>query len=1000
MPESRLVLLLPLVACLFPAVESTHSFLHSLSFYDGLRYRNNDNGRINETANNNVIDESSIIVSSVEREGNLDVIHLEQQAAEGAVNTSISVCHMATLLPLSTIDPTDDDVRLPYTTLGSMQGVAALMLGLSHLNEADGSIVPEISQVKAKCPNLKFTTELLDSQLDERKAIDSVIGMVSRESPSKQPLPCAFVGSYRSAATIPTSIITGLQGYPQLAALSTSSALDDRDQFPLAGRLNPSDDGTAVAAILYLHSHLGVSHLAVVHTNDAYGTAYVNGLIQAAAELAPSMIIESVDLPFHLSKASPDTLKHRVKKLKDTGFRYFFGIIFDAVHYDPFMTEAVEQGIAGTGEHQWIFSDGVGVGRMVQRKYERNSPLFKATKGTGMITAVGGLPSTNNSPYDRLASAMKQLQENTDDLAYISSKLPYYADHPDFDATALVIEHPEFLQEPGLLAPFLYDTVVAIGLAACASIAEEELPLVGEEHFRRIVQSNFQGTSGHIDIDPETGTRRAHSALFSLTNFVQDGEDSDDNSQVHIKAVVTNFFKDGDWTAVEPYIYNDGTTKVPLDLPRSNADPNFISTAARILILFLGTSSVALSLIFALWTKMHSSDRVVKASQPIFLFIICAGTGLMGSSILLLVVDDGIMQETSCQIACLVFPWLVSMGFSLTASALFTKTHRINVIVNQRQFRRIAVSPLDVMKPMFCLVGVNTITLIVWNVVDTADWTRETILYDTYGRPAESIGFCAYEDSLPYLLVLAVANVGAILYACYEAYIARDVSTEFAESEYIFKSMAIVLLVFFVGIPVTIMTEDNTTARSCVMAGTIYACSLAFQLTIFIPKIKFNSKVVRDDRQSSVFKRDTHRTSEDNSTSLNVDSESSGETFGMKVINRQLIQCQLEAENKRLRKKNKILARRIQYLRGGDGSGGKEEEGADEGELTRNISRRSLRSFGGLSNDSFNGSLSGMSNYSMTSTGRPLKFVSDQESTIEIDPLEHSDESELEVAPF
>ena len=106
----------------------------------------------------------------------------------------------------------------------------------------------------------------------------------------------------------------------------------------------------AVAAILFFQS-INVDHLAVLHTNDAYGNAYVNGLIQAAATMAPWMRIQSVDLPF---KATQEVVERRVQKLKDTGFRYFFGIIFDAVHYDPLMTEAVKQGIAGTGHHQWI----------------------------------------------------------------------------------------------------------------------------------------------------------------------------------------------------------------------------------------------------------------------------------------------------------------------------------------------------------------------------------------------------------------------------------------------------------------------------------------------------------------------------------------------------------------------------------------------------------------------------------------------------------------------
>ena len=998
-----LLLLPPLLLVVALVQVDAATLLNSLSVHDNLRYNDNRN-----SSSSNVLS-PSLQVSSVEREGNLDVIKFEGFDD----NISLKICNLVTLLPLSNVDANDH--RIPFTSVGSLEGVTALMLALSHLNDGDGSIVPEISQMKYFCPSLKFTTELFDTQLDERKAIDSVIKVVGRDDPTIQPLPCAFVGAYRSAVTMPTSIITGLQGYTQWAALSTSSDLDDSDRYPLAGRLNPSDDGTAVATILYL-KQLGVNNLAIVHTNDAYGNAYVQGLTGAAAKHAPSMVIESTDLPFNLDQAGPGVLQQRVKKLKDTGFRYFFGIIFDAVHYDPLMTEAVKQGISGTGEHQWIFSDGVGVGRMVQRKYEPNSPLFQASLGAGMITAVGGLPSNDDTPYDRLASAMRQLGDNPDDMEYLKSKLPHYPEHPEYDAGSLVVEHPDFLNEVGLLAPFLYDAAVALGLAACNAIAAKNggggrQILTGEKHFQLTTEANFLGASGRVAIDPVTGTREATSAMFTLTNFVQDDDNNvgDKDNRIGIKAVVTNVFQNGDWTTLEPFIYNDGTFDIPADLPPSTIDRNHIATPARILILAFGFAPVLLSILFAVWTKIHSTDRVVKASQPIFLYIICLGSGLMGSSIILLGMDDKIMPEESCQINCIVFPWLFAMGFSLTAAALFTKTHRINMIINQKQFRRISVSALDVMKPMFFLVGVNAIALILWDVLDTAQWVRETTVYDNFGRPAQSIGYCSYEGALPYLVVLAITNVGAVLYACYEAYIARDVSTEFAESEYIFKSMAIVLLVFFVGIPVTIMTQENLTAQNSTIAGTICLVALSVLLHIFIPKYRINLKAVREDRKSELFRRDSPRfsSSEDysnNNSSNNVaDSDSGCENFGMRVFDRRILQSELEIENKRLKRRNKNLERRLANVRGGAvrgcGSGaGEVDDGQDSEEEERGgyDGRRNSRRSNSGGFDGSNKSLGSLTSL----TGRTLKFVSDCESAIEMDPIDPKDESELEIAPF
>lgn len=952
----RLLLLLELVAWLSQKVSGRiegdnqqPSILRSLWEYDQLVLHND---------------------TTVQRQGNVNAVQ-----SENGVDTDIGICHLATLLPLST-KPPGDGRRIPFN-LGTLEGVAAILLALQHLNTGNGTIIPQVDGLSDRCP-IRFTTELWDSQLDERVAMDHVINIVERDGNDSyhRHAPCAFLGAYRSAVSMPTSIITGLKGYPQFTALSTSAQLDDPSQFPLLGRFNPSDDGTALAAILYLQK-LEVNHLAVVHTNDAYGNAYVDGLVQAAVRYAPDMVIRSVDIPFNLPL---DLVPRIVQSLKDTGFRYFFGIIFDSVHFDPIMEEAYRQGIAGSEEHTWIFSDGVGVNRIVQRRYSTYSALRWATRGMGMITAVGGIPGTSE-PFDKLGQALQSL-DNQLELQYLKSKMPRYEGEEDVDLIGMLTD---FLAGPGLFAPFLYDTAIALGLAACDVVNQDDLSITGKEHFAQTLKTSFDGTSGKIVLNPTTGTREATSAKFVMTNFV---EESVLDGVVQIKAVSTDVFTDGEWTQLKPYFFHDGSAVPPPDLPPLVVDQHHIATAARMLIMFMGVSSVSLSIGFALWTKRNRHVRVVKAFQPIFLYIISLGTALMGSSILTLAVDDEIFDSRGCKFACRAFPWFLSLGFVIASSALFTKTHRVNVILNQRQFRRIKVTALEVMTPMFVLVVVNALALALWTFVSPAEWVREASEYDAFERPSESMGYCFYDESLPYLVVLSVTNIGSLVYACYEAYLARDASTEYAESEFIFKSMASVLLFGFVGIPIAILTRENATAYNCVLAGIAYSVSLSFQLYIFVPKIKYHRNAEKEAKESprlpirrkgNVFV--TRRFSKGDSARVSVEVEegttpSEGD-FGVRVYNRRQMQEDLEAENKRLRDENQCLLSRIATLEGGTEEGGKRSPGI-------------LCTTRSVSIDSMNDRQS-----------RPESIVvSEAESKITLDPQEHPDESFLEVAPF
>ena len=441
---------------------------------------------------------------------------------------------------------------------------------------------------------------------------------------------------------------------------------------------------------------------------------------------------------------------------------------------------------------------------------------------------MGGV--SGEPAYDRFFEALREL-DNEEDRSYIRSKLPRYENNnPDFWDTEPFLD--TFLQGPGLVAPFLYDSVIALGLASCELAGAGDTLLLGEDHFARTLKANFSGATGPIVMHQETGTRVASSATFALSNYIHDKYNG---SQVSFKGTVTNVFRRGEWTTIEEYIWNDLSTNPPVDIPPLETDKQHIATIARIMIICLGIMLVSLCFGLGWWThKNRHTSRVIRASQPVFLQLINFGSLLMGGSLFTLAIDDKIASERGCTISCAMFPWLLALGFVTVVSSLFTKTHRLLVIVNEKRFRRVTVSATDVMKPMFVLLTLNVAVLALWHGLAPVDWVREPTELDVFRRTIVSIGKCSYDNSLPYVIILGVTDFGALIYACYEGYKAREISTEYAESEFVFKAMALVLLVCFIGIPAAIVATDNTTAYNCVIAGAIFCVALSFELLIFM----------------------------------------------------------------------------------------------------------------------------------------------------------------------
>ena len=125
-------------------------------------------------------------------------------------------------------------------------------------------------------------------------------------------------------------------------------------------------------------------------------------------------------------------------------------------------------------------------------------------------------------------------------------------------------------------------------------------------------------------------------------------------------------------------------------------DLSYVGTSLLAVGYTLFAIQTVLSLACATWTVRYRNRRVVKASQPLFLCIVAFGTFVMSCSI----IPVGMQGEYRFQVdsttdmqtdepdtyidrvdaACMALPWLFSMGFAVTFSALLAKIWRIKLV--------------------------------------------------------------------------------------------------------------------------------------------------------------------------------------------------------------------------------------------------------------------------------------------------------------------------------
>eukprot|EP00980_Cylindrotheca_fusiformis_P006882 scaffold1442_cov128-Cylindrotheca_fusiformis.AAC.3 len=433
---------------------------------------------------------------------------------------------------------------------------AAVALAAHHLNVGDGTIVPEVKGLNESC-NVRFTVEFADTQVETEYALNQVVELIGRDPGGPERLPSAFIGASFSRISVPTSIVTGLFGYPQVSGSSASADLDDKSQHPLFGRTMPSDADIVVPFILYLRDILHVSKLAVIHINDPYGNANALGLREAARKYAPDMDIRTIPI----SKEGEGTEKATLEAVKETGFRYVFCAVYGT---DTLMTEAYNMDLAGNGKHNWFL--GAGSAGPGSKSFEKGSPLSLAYRGVGKLRLTVGVPGM--AAYDRFAVEMGKLK-NPDDLEYLSSLFPDYSKN-NLGSIPPFIDDGSYLSTPSEsnYASLTYEAAIALGLAACSGVSSDGF-LDGETHFKHFTETSFTGVSGHVSFDNITGTRDVTGTTFRLTNFVPTDvvDDATGETAVGFTPHLTDVFQNGHWEEVSDFIFNDGTPNVPPDSP-------------------------------------------------------------------------------------------------------------------------------------------------------------------------------------------------------------------------------------------------------------------------------------------------------------------------------------------------------------------------------------------------------------------------------------------------
>ena len=298
---------------------------------------------------------------------------------------------------------------------------------------------------------------------------------------------------------------------------------------------------------------------------------------------------------------------------------------------------------------------------------------------------------------------------------------------------------------------------------------------------------------------------------------------------------------------------------VYLTLP---SDKNYLEGVVAFGFISAGMIIIA-SACFAVWVWYFRNLPVVCSMQPPFLLTLLLGIVLISLAIVPLSIDDRVASQEACNVACMTQPWFLSVGLIVSMSALFTKLLRINRLFNGERFRRQQVREKDVLLPLVTVVLLNILLLSIWTGVDPLKWERHSVegeRWKTYGKCSLSEGGVG-EKMMTSIIVLCVCS---FLGLAWQAFKARNISTNYSESTYLGMAVFSWMQLSVVCIPVLFLVEDsNVVARYGLAVGLLFAICMSILLFIFLP-------IVYMSRQKTSSKTNIHVSGLNLSSSLQL----------------------------------------------------------------------------------------------------------------------------------
>ncbi|XP_036093581.1 gamma-aminobutyric acid type B receptor subunit 1 isoform X5 [Rousettus aegyptiacus] len=291
----------------------------------------------------------------------------------------------------------------------------------------------------------------------------------------------------------------------------------------------------------------------------------------------------------------------------------------------------------------------------------------------------------------------------------------------------------------------------------------------------------------------------------------------------------------------------------------------FLSQKLFISVSVLSSLGIVLAVVCLSFNIYNSHVRYIQNSQPNLNNLTAVGCSLALAAVFPLGLDGYHIGRNQFPFVCQARLWLLGLGFSLGYGSMFTKIWWVHTVFTKKEEKkewRKTLEPWKLYTTVGLLVGMDVLTLAIWQIVDPLHRTIETFAKE---EPKEDIDVsilpqlehCSSKKMNTWLGIFYGYKGLLLLLGIFLAYETKSVSTE-KINDHRAVGMAIynVAVLCLITAPVTMILSSQQDAAFAFASLAIVFSSYITLVVLFVPKIR--RLITRGEWQSEA--QDTMKT--------------------------------------------------------------------------------------------------------------------------------------------